>query len=265
MYVVQQYIEGLSLSHFVNENPQSPAQIATIMVSVAEAVGYAHSCDILHRDLKPANIIVDRDGHPHVTDFGLAIELSHREFAQAKVAGTVPYMSPEQAQGESHRLDLRSDIWALGVMLYKLLGKRLPFDGDSREKLLNAIDLHAPKPLDELDQSIPRELSRICLRCLEKRAIDRYQTTEELCQDLSYWLTNSVELNETCPADGPELAQLIADAELPGLRPLDQRHSAFFQALLPGPRDRSGMSQIVSFWKKRIEQREIPSTAFLSG
>lgn len=264
VYIVQQYIEGRKLSDYVMENSISSREIVTMMIAVVESVGYAHRRDIIHRDLKPANIIVDRDGHPHVTDFGLALELSDRELAQAKVAGTVPYMSPEQAQGESHRLDPRSDIWALGVVLYKLLGKRLPFGGDSREKLLNAIDQQAPMPLDQLDQSIPQELSRICLRCLQKRAIDRYQTTEELCQDLTYWLNSSIESNRTPAGDGAGLMQLIADAEMPGLRPLDQRHSAFFQALLPGSSDRFGTSQCVAFWKKRIEQRE-SELSFLVG
>lgn len=260
VYIVQQFIEGNNLALYAGTHALSYRDIACLMIQVAEAVGYANGRGIIHRDLKPSNILMDSDGQPHVADFGLAIDEANQEVCSGEFAGTVPYMSPEQTLGETHRLDHRSDIWALGVILYQLLVKRLPFVGDSREELLREINHHHAKPLQDFDPSVPRELSRICLTCLAKRAIDRYQSASELGEDLALWLDgNASDGNNVGEFESTSMARFDT-LDLPGLRSFEAKHSTFFQSLLPGPHDRTGLSRGVLFWKNRIEERDASAT-----
>src|SRR6202451_4450728 len=123
--------------------------------------------------MKPGNILIDNNGKAHVVDFGLALR-EENVGKGPKYAGTPAYMSPEQARGEGHRVDGRSDIFSLGVVLYELLTGRRPFKAESKDELLDQIASMEPRPPRQIDDAIPKEIDRICLKALSKRASDRY-------------------------------------------------------------------------------------------
>ncbi len=183
-FVVFEYINGESLSERIRRQPLERKEAVALVATVAEAMHVAHKLGLVHRDLKPPNILLDKSGQPHVADFGLAVdEKSQREMA-GEVAGSPQYMSPEQLRGETQYLDGRTDIWSLGVILYELLTKRRPFTGRDLLELKEEIRCREPKPLRQIDDSIPAELEQICLRCLRKPIVERYSTAADLATAL---------------------------------------------------------------------------------
>lgn len=184
IYIVQEYVDGIVLNDWARDHRPLIEEAIRLLIEVTEAVGYAHRHGFVHRDLKPANILVDAQRHAHVTDFGLALHESEQASHQGEISGTVAYMSPEQVRGESHYVDGRSDLWSLGVILYELLTGRLPFSAEPVQKLCEEILEREPKPPRMTNEAVPQELERIVLKCLAKRAGDRYATAKDLAHDL---------------------------------------------------------------------------------
>lgn len=269
-FIVQEYIEGKNLGQWAAKHQPTFEQIARVLVRVAEALGYVHQQGLTHCDLKLANVLMDSAGEPHVADFGLAVHESAQALRKGQVCGTPAMMAPEQARGESHRFDGRTDIWAIGVMLYELTVGRKPFTADSRKKLFDEIQAHDPKPPRQIDRSVPRELERICLRCLAKRRSDRYNTTDDLREDLLAWLgeelSNQVSQSPTFESKRDSSARSDPQVKIipKGLRSFDAEDADFFLELLPGPRDRYGLPESIRFWKKRIEETD-PDKTFSVG
>jgi anti-anti-sigma factor len=183
-YIVYEYIEGTSLKERLKQGLPSLEEAASIVAQVAEALHYAHLQRLIHRDIKPANILLDRQGKPKVTDFGLAVREEELPQQRGLLAGTYAYMSPEQVRREGHLIDGRTDIYSLGVVLYELLCGQRPFRGQTEEELKEEILSREPKPPRQVNDFIPQWLERICLKALSKRIGDRYTTAKDMAEEL---------------------------------------------------------------------------------
>ncbi len=205
--IVSDFIHGLPLKDLLQVRRLTFREAATLVAEVAEALDYAHSLGVVHRDVKPANIMVESErprndpaagpsdqpsrlGRPLVMDFGLALrdEAEITVTVDGQIIGTPAYMSPEQAAGQGHRVDRRSDVYSLGVVLYELLTGELPFRG-SRVMLVHQVLHEEPRPPRRLNDKIPRDLETICLKAMAKAPGRRYATTRELADDLRRWLS----------------------------------------------------------------------------
>ncbi|MBW3597760.1 MAG: serine/threonine protein kinase [Planctomycetes bacterium] len=187
LLMVMEYIAGRSLRDMMAEGPLPALDAAQLMERIADATAYANQHGLVHRDLKPSNILLDGENKPHVADFGLAVQEEAMRMANRDSAGTPSYMAPEQVRGETCRLDGRTDLWSLGVILYEMLTGRRPFVGGDRDELFYRILHQEPKPPRQVRPQIPPELERICLRCLAKQTSDRYSTVADLVSELREW------------------------------------------------------------------------------
>jgi serine/threonine protein kinase/formylglycine-generating enzyme required for sulfatase activity len=288
VYVVSKFIDGGDLAGRLSRGRYSHTATAELIAVLAEALHYAHTHDLFHRDIKPANILIDSSGVPCLADFGLALKEQNLGTG-SRMVGTSAYMSPEQARGEGHLVDGRSDIFSLGIVLYEMLAGRRPFRGSSRGEIMQKIINDEPRPPRQIDDTIPRELERICLKALARRASERYPTARDLADDLRHFLqtrpasVSTPFASPVPPAPGPDGALAPVSAECPrppsgtsdsdrqsikivpkGLCSFDEHDSDFFLELLPGPRDRDGLPDGLRFWKTRIEATD-PDKTFRVG
>jgi len=197
-YLVFEYVEGRSLKEVCREGPLSPAEAGRIAGQVAEGLAVAHLAGIVHRDVKPQNVLIDREGHAKVGDFGIATGPDWTRVTRAgSIVGSARYMSPEQVR--SKPVDGRSDVYSLGVVLYEMLAGHPPFDGTNMPEIARQHLAAVPPPLSESRDDLPPGLERVVMRCLEKLPEDRFASMDELLGAL-------VGLGLYVPQRAPEIA-----------------------------------------------------------
>jgi serine/threonine protein kinase len=189
-YFSMRFVEGGQLDEVVRREPMQARRGAELMAKVARTVHYAHEHGILHRDIKPGNILLDKDGEPHLTDFGLArlIETESAVTRTLEVLGTPSYMAPEQAVGNNAALTAATDVYGLGAVFYQLLTGHPPFAGGTTYETIKLLLDTEPRQPRVLNPKIDRDLSTICLKCLEKDPKRRYSSALALAEDLEHWL-----------------------------------------------------------------------------
>lgn len=236
LYISMEYVEGETLADRILRAPMRIPEIAEIGAQVADAIDAAHAKGITHRDLKPANIMLTPRGHVKVLDFGIA-KLRPRDepidqdsatgvlSGAGVILGTVPYMSPEQALGRP--LDHRTDIFSIGVILYEMITRRLPFEGETAAERIANIAHVAPEPPSRINSETPPELERIVRKCLEKDPALRYQNARDLEVDLRALLRGEAPRharNVAKPAIAAVVVLLVVAGAL-GLRTVLTGHS----------------------------------------
>ena len=188
-YFTMKLIRGGSLGERLRDSRLSPREATVLLVKIARAAHYAHQHGVLHSDLKPSNILIDEEGEPWLTDFGVAKSLNHDSLLTAtqSILGTPHYMAPEQGAGLQSEISTATDVWGLGVLFYEMLSGELAFPGESSARVLRSVAEHEPRTLSSLG-FVDRDLETICLRCLEKKPVRRLSSAEMVADELDRWL-----------------------------------------------------------------------------
>ena len=197
-YFTMDFIDGLPLDRMLENGPLNVRQAVEIIATVSRAISYAHSRGIIHRDLKPANIIITPDGRPMITDFGLAVEQNadsdkkQRMTMAGSIMGTIPYAPPEQAAGKIDQISERSDVYAMGAVLYEMVTGRPPFTGFTQFELMRRVINHDPVPPRQINPKVHRDVETIILKCLEKEQRRRYPDAKTFADDCQSFLKGEV-------------------------------------------------------------------------
>jgi hypothetical protein len=233
LYFGMKLIDGGNLANRIADFRNDPRRAARLVATVARAVHRAHQRGVLHRDLKPSNVLLDHEGQPHITDFGLAKRLGDDSDLTGSEGwvGTPSYMAPEQTTGKKRFVSTATDVHGLGAILYVLLGGRPPFQGETPLEILDQVRTSNPRPIATESRSVDRDLETIVMKCLEKEPARRYGSAEALAEELERWLAGEpIEarpvgragriwrwcrrkrrgLPSSCRAFQPERARLIA-------------------------------------------------------
>src|SRR2546423_6041783 len=189
-YYSMSFVEGGQVDEVFKHEPLSIRRAVELVAKVARTVHYAHEHGILHRDIKPGNILLDQHGEPHLTDFGLArlVEADSTVTGTLDVLGTPSYMAPEQAAGNNTEISRNTDVYGLGAVLYQLLTGHPPFAGGTTYETVKLLLETEPRPPRQLNPKVDRDLSTICLKCLDKDPQRRYSSALALAEDLEHWL-----------------------------------------------------------------------------
>src|SRR5438128_4349254 len=206
-FIAMEFIDGLTLRHLIHEKRTDLPKLLRYLQHAADGLAKAHAAGIVHRDLKPDNVMVTREGHAKILDFGLAKLIEPQGYSDQKpdregglselatalmqqhstpgaVLGTVGYMSPEQAQGKTKEIDHRSDIFSFGCILYEAITRHKAFEGKDAIDSLNKIIREQPTPITNFDPDVPYDLQRILRRCLAKDPDERYQTIKDVAIEI---------------------------------------------------------------------------------
>ena len=194
LFFSMKLVDGGNLAQHLATYARDPRATARLVVTLAQALHYAHGKGFIHCDLKPSNVLIDRDGQPQITDFGLARRTAQDSSltATGAILGTPSYMAPEQAAGQRQSIGPATDVYGLGAILYELLTGRPPFRTSTMMETVLQVLERDPVAPRELVPGLPRELETICLKCLEKMPEDRYPTAQELANDLERFLQGDV-------------------------------------------------------------------------
>ena len=218
------YIEGHPLDTYLSSRSLSVKQILRLFWKICDAVNAAHLHGITHRDLKPSNIRIDKQGEPHILDFGLA-KVASEETGDAsqwrnvtmtgQFVGSVPWASPEQADGPTDRIDLRTDVYSLGVLLFQMLTGRFPYPivGPMRVVLMHILETEPVRP-STLRKGLDEDVETIVLKCLAKEPDRRYQSAAALAEDVDRYLTQQP-IQARAPSTVYQIRKLVARNKLP--------------------------------------------------
>ncbi len=199
-FLVSELVAGATLADCLHSRRFGPAEAARLIATLADALDYAHTKGVIHRDVKPTNVMIDAAGEPHLLDFGLALRDAGEVTmtTEGQVLGTPGYMSPEQARGEGHAVDGRTDVYSLGAILYLMLTGEPPFRGNVRMVLRQVLE-EDPRPPRRLNDRVPRDLETVCLKCLDKEPGRRYGSAAALADDLHRFLAGRPVLARPVP------------------------------------------------------------------
>ena len=244
MFIIMEYVDGIDLYDLLERSPRVPPDVAAIItLQLARGLDYAHFRGIIHRDIKPANIMLSMQGDVKLMDFGIA---RHERFGDLTETGTglgtPSYMSPEQILGD--KLDFRSDLFSVGIVLYQMLTGRKPFVEDDTRTVMQKIRLDRYESPKKLGVEVPRKLERIMARCLQKMPANRYPTTQALIDDLTEFLSPRVRMSHN--------ARLVMYLHETGVMTSDQTDEVLSavapRALRRGQRD-TGFLWSVAKWQ----------------